>query len=387
MASLLIAIIYIAFISLGLPDSLLGAAWPTMVTELSVPLSYAGIVSMIISGGTVASSLFSDKITQRLGAGLVTALSTALTAIALFGFSVSKSFIALCIFAIPYGLGAGAIDAALNNYVAVHYASRQMNWLHCFWGLGAGISPYIMGYAIGTARNWSLGYSAVSVIQIAISVLLFASLPLWKRRHGEDGGEEYEAPLTIRDSLKIRGVAEILIAFFCYCAFEATAMLWSSTYLVSARGADPKVAADLASLFFIGITAGRYVCGFISDRLGDKKMIRIGLGIVVLGTVMVALPVETNALAFAGLITIGLGAAPVYPSIIHSTPEHFGKENSHAIVGIQMASAYLGTTLVPPLFGVLAEHISAALFPAFIALFVIFTLVMTERTNRLCKKQ
>ena len=384
MVSLLLAIIYLAFISLGLPDSLLGSAWPVMYRELGAPLSYAGIVSMIISFGTIISSLFSDRLTQKLGAGLVTAISVLLTACALFGFSVSGSFPMLCLFAVPYGLGAGAIDAALNNYVALHYNSRQMSWLHCFWGVGASISPYIMGYAIGTGLGWRKGYGMVSAIQICITVVLFLSLPLFKKRNSTSpDSEDYEAPLGLFGALKIRGVILILIAFLGYCAFEATCGLWASSYLVEYRGVDSKTAATFASLFYLGITFGRFVCGFIADRFGDKTMIRMGLGVVLAGIVLVALPLGTAFTALAGLVIIGMGAAPVYPSIIHSTPANFGKENSHAIIGIQMASAYVGSTFMPPVFGLIAEHLSIAVYPFYLALFVLLTLFMSEKLNRL----
>lgn len=388
MFSLLLAIIYLAFISLGLPDSLLGSAWPVMFHELNVPISYAGIISMIISGGTIISSLFSDKITRKLGTGLVTAISVLLTASALFGFSISSSFIALCIFAIPYGLGAGAIDAALNNYVALHYSSRHMSWLHCFWGVGASISPYIMSYAIQSGHGWNNGYRMVSAIQIFLTVILFLSLPLWKKKgvvSPED--ENYEAPLKLREALKIKGVIPILLAFFSYCAFESTAGLWISTYLVEHRNWDSQKAAAFASLFYLGITLGRFINGFIADKLGDKTMIRIGTAIMFTGVLFIAFPTEISIIPLIGLTIAGLGAAPVYPSIIHSTPANFGKENSHAIIGIQMASAYVGSTFMPPIFGFIAEHISVAIYPLYLVVFVILLLTMSERLNRIVAKR
>lgn len=388
MYSLLLAIIYVAFISLGLPDSLLGSAWPVMFGELSVPVSFAGIISMIISAGTIVSSLLSDKITRKLGTGLVTAVSVALTGGALLGFSLSNSFVFLCILAIPYGLGAGAIDAALNNYVALHYTSRHMSWLHCFWGLGASISPYIMGYAIGAGHGWRTGYGIVSVIQLVLTVFLFFSLPLWKKKTTLDPTDEnYEAPITLRQALGIKGVKPILFAFFAYCAFESTAGLWASTYLVEYKGIDAETAAMFASFFYLGITFGRFVCGFVADRFGDKALIRTGIGVMLSGVVMIILPLPTAVLSLAGLVVAGIGAAPVYPSVIHSTPEHFGKQNSHAIVGIQMASAYTGTTLMPPLFGLIAEHISVAIYPFYLAAFVALVLIMTETVNKIVARK
>lgn len=383
MVSLLLAIIYLAFISLGLPDSLLGSAWPVMYKELAAPLSYAGIISMIISGGTIVSSLFSDKITRKLGTGMVTAVSVLLTACALFGFSISNSFVMLCIFAIPYGLGAGAIDAALNNYVALHYSSRHMSWLHCFWGVGASISPYIMGYAIGAGHGWRNGYRIVSIIQIVLTVIIFASLPLWEKKNtAAKDSEDYEAPIGLMDAIKIKGVIYILIAFLSYCAFEATCGLWASSYLVENRGLDSQTAANFASLFYLGITLGRFLSGFITDKIGDKTMIRIGSAIILVGILLVALPTSTNLLALGGLFIIGLGAAPVYPSIIHSTPTNFGKENSSIIIGIQMSSAYIGSTFMPPLFGFLAENTTIAIYPFYLVFFVVMLIIMSETLNR-----
>lgn len=383
MYSILLALIYIAFISLGLPDSLLGSAWPLMSADLGAELSHAGIISMIISAGTIVSSLFSDKLTRKLGAGLVTAISVMMTALALLGFALSNSFIRLCFLSIPYGLGAGAVDAALNNYVALHYESRHMSWLHCFWGVGATIGPYIMGWAIGAGHGWRTGYGTVAVIQAVLAFILFISLSLWKRRNSSDkNSEDYEAPIGLRDALKIKGVIAILIAFFGYCAFESTAGLWASSYLVEYRGVDAETAAFFASMFFIGITLGRFVSGFICNKVGDKNMIRIGVAIMALGIILIVIPFGNVNFALAGLVIIGLGAAPVYPSIIHSTPEHFGRENSHAIVGIQMASAYCGSTLMPPIFGLLAQYINIGLYPLYMAIFILLLAVMTERVNK-----
>lgn len=385
MVTLLLAIIYMAFISLGLPDGLLGAAWPVMQQDLAVPESYAGIVSMIISGGTIVSSLFSDKITRRLGAGLVTALSVALTAGALLGFSLSGQFWMLCLFAVPYGLGAGAVDAALNNYVALHYASRHMSWLHCFWGVGAAIGPYVMSLAIGSKQGWPLGYGVIAAVQAVLTAVLFLSLPLWKKRTAAAQGEEgYEAPIGLRGAVKIRGVKAILLAFFGYCALESTAGLWAASYLVEFREVDKQSAAAFALLFYLGITVGRFLNGFVADKYGDKTMIRVGLSVQAAGLLLILLPVGTPC-ALAGLVVLGLGCAPVYPSIIHSTPSHFGAENSHAIVGIQMASAYCGATFMPPVFGLVAQYADISLFPVFMAVFLLLMVTMTERVNRLRK--
>lgn len=382
MFSFLIVIIYIAFISLGLPDSITGSAWPVMHGELGVPLSYVGIVTMIIAGCTIISGLTSDWLTRKLGAGLVTAISVAMTAVALFGFSVTESFLPLCFWAIPYGLGAGAVDAALNNYVALHYASRHMSWLHCFWGVGAATGPYIMSYALTSGAGWNNGYRIISVIQIVLTAVLFASLPMWKKRTDEaENGEEVKSKGII-GSLKIKGVPLVLVMFFGYCALEATAGIWASSYLVEYKGTDAETAARFASLFYIGITVGRFVCGFVADKIGDRNLIRLGLAVITAGLVMIMLPVEINAVALVGLVVVGIGCAPIYPSVIHATPTNFGKENSQAIIGIQMASAYVGTTFMPPLFGVIAENINIGLYPFYMAVFAVLMVVCSEWLNK-----
>ncbi|HJA91549.1 MAG TPA: MFS transporter [Candidatus Eisenbergiella merdipullorum] len=402
MYSLLLVIIYAAFISLGLPDSLLGSAWPVMHEMLGVPVSWAGLVTMIISAGTIISSLFSDWLTRKFGAGPVTAVSVLMTAAALFGFSISSEFWMLCLWAIPYGLGAGAVDAALNNYVALHYSSRDMSWLHCFWGVGTIISPYIMSHSLMGGLGWQQGYRTVSLLQLGLTAVLFLSLSVWKKAHlsqqaavravkeaAAEGTPAVESakPLTLLQALQIRGVWLVLIAFFSYCALEQTTMLWASSFLVQSRGIDASVAARFASMFCIGITAGRFLCGFVADRMGDKRMIRLGTLVVFLGIVLVAVPVQMDQLALAGLIVIGFGCAPIYPSIIHATPDHFGRENSQAIIGIQMACAYVGTTLMPPLFGVLSSVWGIGLFAGYLFLFALLMLAASERLNYLEKKR
>ena len=384
MCSFMLVIIYIAFISLGLPDSLLGSGWPVIHSDLSVPLSYAGIVSMLISGGTIASSLMSDRLTRKLGTGRVTAVSVLLTAAALFGFSIPDKFVMLCLWAIPYGLGAGAIDAALNNYVALHYSSRHMSWLHCFWGVGTIVSPYVMSYFLTQGGNWQGGYRCVSFIQIAITILLFVTLPLWKKINKTADSEEVAPnPLSLGQALSIKGVKPLLTGFYAYCAAEATVMLWASSYLVSVKGISAETAAAFASLFFIGITAGRFISGIFSEKVGDRTLIRVGAAVITFGIVLILLPLKTSALSLTGLIVIGLGCAPIYPSIIHSTPYNFGKENSQSIIGIQMASAYVGSTFMPPVFGLIANHISIKLFPVYLTVFVALMLAMTESVNRI----
>jgi len=389
MASLLLALIYLAFISLGLPDSLLGSAWPMMQSELSVPLSGAGLVTMIISGGTILSSLFSSRVIRRIGTGPVTAVSVALTAGGLFGFSLCGEFYLLCLFAIPYGLGAGAVDAALNNYVAVHYSSRHMSWLHAFWGVGVTVSPYIMSYCLSRSWGWEAGYRSVGVLQSILVAVLVLTLPVWKKAHGSalTETEAAAAPLSLVGALRVKGVPFVLLAFFAYCAMESTAGLWATSYMVGFRGVHPETAARFAALFYIGITAGRLLNGLIADRFGDRTMIRTGILVMLGGILLVALPFREDLPSLVGLVIIGLGAAPVYPSIIHSTPDNFGAENSQSLVGIQMASAYVGSTLMPSVFGLIAEHVHIGFYPLYLGLFALLMLLMTELLRRAVEKK
>lgn len=380
---LLLAVIYLAFISLGLPDSLLGSAWPTIRAELDVPLSYMGMVSMIISGGTIISGLMSERLTKKFGTKYVTLVSVFLTAAALFGFSTVKEFYQLCLWGIPYGLGAGAIDAALNNYVALHYKSKHMSWLHCFWGVGTIVSPYVMSYAL-VHTSWSNGYRTVSFLQFGIAAVILLTLPLWKINKSPSETENGGELLGVKGALKIRGVPSLLIGFYAYCAAEATTMLWASSYLEGVRGSSKDEAAAFGSLFFIGITAGRFLSGFISDKVGDNRMIRIGVGIALAGVLLMTLPFRATSLV--GFIVIGLGCAPVYPCIIHSTPRNFGAENSQGIIGIQMASAYVGSTFMPPVFGLIANNISLKLMPIYLAFFFILLLVMISKTEKACSR-
>lgn len=383
MIQLLLAVIYISFISLGLPDSLLGSAWPVIYPEFGVPVSYAGIISMIIAAGTVVSSLQSDRLTKKFGTGMVTAVSVAMTAVALLGFSFSHSFIALCLWAVPYGLGAGSVDASLNNYVALHYASRHMSWLHCMWGLGASIGPYIMSYALTGGQGWNMGYRYIGIFQMVLSAFLLLSLPLWKKPSqaivatASDSGPD--RPLTIREILQIPGAKEVIICFFCYCALEQTAGLWASSYLVLHQGMDVETAASFASLFYLGITAGRGLSGFLTLKFNDKRMVQMGIAIIFLGVLVLMLPVRISLFSIVGLLLVGLGCAPIYPCIIHSTPEHFGADKSQAVIGVQMASAYVGTCLMPPLFGIIARIVSITLFPVFLLAFLILMSVMHEK--------
>ncbi len=385
MYGLLLVIIYMAFLSLGIPDSLLGSGWPAMHNDLNVPVSYMGFVSMTISIGTIVSSLLSDRLTKRFGTHTVTVISVGLTVIGLFGFSFSTRFWMLIVCAVPYGLGAGSVDAALNNYVALHYKAKHMSWLHCFWGIGTMISPFIMGFAL-TNTDWNNGYRIVGLIQLAIVILLLVSLPVWKINKKQEDLQQQKS-IGVVGALKIKGVPFLLIGFFAYCAAEATTMYWASTYFVEVKNISVEQAANLASLFYIGMTVGRLISGFITEKSGDRNMIRIGTCILICGIVLLFLPVRSYVFAIIAFVVIGLGCAPIYPCIIHSTPDNFGPINSGAIIGIQMASAYLGVTAMPPLFGLLGKAIGFTIMPVYLLIFVVLMIAMTELTFHITKKK
>ena len=386
MYTLLLAVIYLVFISLGLPDSLLGSGWPTMRLVFDQPLSAAGMVSMIITGGTICSSLLSERLTARFTTKGVTVASVFLSAAALFGFSISTRFWMLCLWAVPYGLAAGCIDSAINNYVALHYRSRHMSWLHCFWGVGTVISPCVMSWAL-TRSGWQLGYRTVALMQLAIGAVLVLTLPLW-RAHG--GGEEQSARagqvLGIRGALKIKGAPTLFVGFFAYCGAEGTSILWASSYLAGVRGFSAEHAAASAAVLYVGITLGRFISGFIADKVGDRGMIRLGTGVVAAALVVLALPGGGELGALLGLGLLGLGNAPVYPAIIHATPTNFGAENSQGIIGMQMASAYVGSTLMPPLFGLIANRAGLFWMPFFLAVLILLMITMLETTFRTVAK-
>ena len=384
MYTLLLALIYIAFISLGLPDSLLGSGWPVMHISLNVPISFMGILSMIISGGTVIASLFSDRMTRKFGTRIVTVVSVFLTALALLGFSVSNHFWMMIVFSIPYGLGAGAIDAALNNYVALHYSSRHMSWLHCFWGVGTIVSPFVMSYSLANTA-WYMGYRLIGFIQLGIAILLLVTLPVWKvNRTITENTSQQKGLIGV---LKIKGVPFLLIGFFAYCAAEATAMNWASTYMTEVRNIAADTAAQFAALFYIGMTLGRFLGGFVMNKLGDRKMILLGTFVLFCGIIALLLPINTPVVPITGFIIIGLGCAPIYPCIIHSTPYNFGAENSGKIIGIQMASAYIGSTFMSPLFGFLGSHFNFNILPVFLAVFFLLMITMTETTFRITARR
>ena len=398
MVNLLLAVIYVAFISLGLPDAVLGAAWPTMSVDLGAPISWAGGNSMTISAGSIVSALSSYRLSLLFGAGIVTAVSVALTALALFGFSVAPNYWVLILLAIPYGLGAGGVDAALNNYVAIHYESRHMSWLHAMWGIGALTGPYVMGFALGAGQGWPWGYRYISILQVALTAILIFSLPLWKKRSeaktGEVAGEsdgtandETRKPLGVRGVLAIRGAKEILVMFFCYCALESTAMLWGSSYMVLGKGIDKTTAAMWASLFCIGITVGRLASGLLTMKFNDPTMIRLGQALVLTGIVSMLLPLPYNIGTIVGLMIIGLGCAPIYPCVIHSTPAYFGEDKSQAIVGMQMACAYVGSMCMPPVFGLFFLFFFFFWFPLYMVVFLVRMVIMHESLRKKCGGQ
>lgn len=384
MTLLLLIIIYLAFISLGLPDSLLGSAWPAIQPMFHVPVAYAGIITMIVSGGTIVSSYFSSTIIKKLGTGLVTAISVIMTAAALLGFAYSDNFLWLCLLAVPLGLGAGSVDAALNNFVALHYEARHMSWLHCFWGVGATAGPVIMAHFLKQGGRWDLGYRTIGIIQLCLSVILFLSLPLWtkvKQEAESSKEEEISTDLSRGEILKKKGVLSALFAFFCYCAFESTAGLWGSSFLVFSKGITAETAAKWVSLFYLGITIGRFLAGFLTMKLDNRTMIRIGEGIILFGVLLLFLPGGGISLQ-AGLLFIGIGCAPIYPSMIHETPRRFGKAISQSLMGMQMACAYIGSTFMPPLFGTIANATTFLLYPAALLLFLCMMIILSEKSAR-----
>ncbi len=380
MITLLLLIIYLSFISLGLPDSLLGSAWPAIRADMALPVSYAGILSFIITVGTIVSSFLSEKVIRRFGTGAVTAVSVTMTAIALLGFSMSPGFVWLCFLAVPLGLGAGSVDAALNNFVALYYKANHMSWLHCFWGVGATAGPIVMSFFLDRAGGWKMGYRTIGVIQVCLVIILFISLPLWKKvgsevKSGEVAGESRK----FGDVLRIPGAKPAFITFFSYCALEVAAGLWGSSYLVGSRGVSAEAAAKLISLYYFGITIGRLLSGFITMKLSNRTLVRTGEVVIAAGLACI-LP-WGNTLLGAGFLLMGVGCAPIFPCMLHETPNRFGKELSQAFMGIQMAFAYIGSALMPPLFGLLAQSFSFVLYPFYLLAILAIMVSANEKTN------
>ncbi len=377
MGSLLLAVIYLAFISLGLPDSLLGSGWPIMQTDLCVPSSYAGYVSMSISFMTIISALVAPTIIKKVRTQWIVVFSILMTVVGLIGFSCSKSYAMLFIFVVPYGLGAGSVDSALNNYVAKHYSSSVMNFLHCFYGVGAMISPYIMSIALAKAR-WNEGYRWTAYIQSGIMLICLLSVPLWKRNTaGEDNSERDSA--GIREALKIRGVIPTLIAFFAYCSGECTCFLWTSSYFIGTKNTiSSETAAAFGSLIFGGLMFGRMISAFVSNKLGDRLLIRIGIAVEAFGILLIFLPFKDYIPTAVGFVITGIGMGPVYPAIQHMAPANFGKKNSAAVIGLQMASAYIGSTFMPMVFGHIQQTIGIWIMPVYLTFFAVLNICMLE---------
>lgn len=385
---LLLAIIYLGYICLGLPDSLFGPAWPVIHTDFGIPVSYAGFITVTVYGTTILSSLMTDKVTRKLGTGLVTAISVGLTAVALLGFAFSNNFWLLLLFAIPMGLGAGGVDASLNNYMAIHYSSKFMSWLHCFWGIGAIISPYIMSFWLKNDLQWKNGYLTVGILQSVLTAILFMSLPLWKKNtEVSEESSSSAPPLTYSQIFRLKGIVSMLLSFTAYCAIEGIAFSWTSSYLVSGRGMSAEDGAKYAALFYFGMTIGRLITGFFANKVGDKNMTRLGWAIGLTGIGMILLPVNSDALALVGLFVFGFGCGPIFPALMHSTPTIYGTDKSQSIVGLQMAFGYMGSTLMPPVFGIAAKHIGTDLYPFFIMFFMIMTVILTENLNIKTKHQ
>lgn len=378
----LLLIIYLAFISLGLPDSMLGAAWPLMRAQLGLPLEGAGLISFIITSGTIISSLLTGRLIKKLGTGLLTTLSVGVTALALLAYSLTRGFVWLCLLALPLGLGAGAVDAALNDFVARHYSSRHMSWLHAFWGVGATTGPLLMAWMISLTGRWQMGYRSVWLIQTLLVALLAVSLPLWKRC---EKANQAVQPVTAKETplLQIPGILPNLLVFFAYCALELTAGLWFASYLVQIHSLPAHTASAWAASYYFGIMLGRLVSGFLTARFSSQTLIRCGQALILLG---IALLLAGGVVCLAGLLLIGLGCAPIYPSMLHETPARFGEQNSSRLMGIQMASAYVGLTLMPPLLGLLASRWSLNIFPAGLLLLLLLMVFGSERTNRLTAK-
>lgn len=385
---LLLTIIYLAFISLGLPDAVLGSSWPVISQDLDTTLQFAGLVSIVVTSGTVISSLYATKLIRRFGTGKVVAFSVLMTAVALAGFTVSYHVITLMLLAIPLGLGAGAVDSALNNFVAVHYQSKHMNYLHSFWGVGATAGPLIMATYLTLENGWRYGYATLAVVQFLLVAVLFITLPLWKKALESQSSENEEAESTAllsnREALKVNGVKKQLVLFCCYCSIEAGTGLWAASYLTEVKGVSVSDAAFWTAVYYFGITAGRFLCGMLADKIKEEQLIRVGICTILFGvlTLIAPVPAFINQMA---LLFIGFGCAPVYPNTIHLTPKRFGKQASQAVISLSMATAYTGITIVPPLIGVALGSISFALFPYLLLIMSVVMFVMSEQLSSMSK--
>lgn len=378
--SILLIIIYLTFISLGLPDAILGSAWPIIHDELNVSITYAGIVTIITTAGTIISSLFSEKIVRRFSTGKVTTFSVFLTSVGLLGIYFSPNFLWICLLSIPLGLGGGAVDSVLNNFVAINYKASHMNWLHCFWGIGATLGPFIMSLFLFKENGWRIGYATIGVIQAALVICLVISLPLWRKFEKKQTIEKEHTEIKLNKILKINGMKPALISFFCYCSLELTAGLWASSYLTITKGISVDIAAKWVSFYYLGITVGRFISGFVTMKLSNKQMIRSGQIICICGIFLLILSTP-NIFKLFGLILIGLGCAPIYPAMLHDTPNRFGKDLSQGVMGIQMATAYMGSAVIPPLFGVLSKIFDLNILPYFLLLLIVLMIGSSEMVN------
>ena len=377
---LLLILIYIAFISLGLPDSVLGAAWPSMYRSFGVPEGSAGIITMLMYSGTMISSMSSDWVIRKLGTGYVLVMSVALTAITMLGFSMAENFTMLCLIALPYGLGGGCVDASLNNYVATHYKARHMNFLHCFWGIGTIISPLVMGAFIENGGVWTQGYRAIAIFQFILVAVLLFSVPLWKRESNDQ--QEEKSPVSFRNLISMPGVKASLTAFFSYCALETTIGLWTSTYLSEVKGIDLAMATKCGMLFYIGIASGRFISGLISEKLGDMKLIGIGISVTILSLCALLIPGTGGPMLYSLIILAGMGCGPIFPSMVHNSPEISGPDSSQMLIGFQLAMASVGSITIPALFGIIVNRISIALMPCFSLIFALILLAMILKIIR-----
>lgn len=377
----LLILIYIAFISLGLPDSVLGAAWPSMYVSLGVPEGSAGIITLLMYSGTMISSIASDRIIRKFGTGMVLVFSVTLTAITMFGFSIARNFTVLCLIALPYGLGGGCVDASLNNYVATHYKARHLNFLHCFWGIGTIISPLIMGSFIENGGVWTQGYRAIAYFQFILAAVLMFSIPLWKKENGDSESKKGHAPLSFRNLMRMPGVKASLCAFFSYCALETTIGLWTSTYLSEIKGVGLIEATKCGMLFYVGIASGRFISGLLSERFGDIKLINTGIAIVVLSLSALLIPSLGGSLLYSMIILAGIGCGPVFPSMVHHSPEICGSSASQMLIGFQLAMGSAGAIVIPALFGIIVNRLSIALMPCFTMVFALILVVMVLKIN------
>ena len=389
MATLLLIIIYIAFIGLGVPDSLFGTAWPAIYVSFDIPISSANYVTLLISCGTVISSVLSARIINRFGTAIVTAASTAMTAAALFGFSISGNLLWLCVFAIPLGLGAGAVDSALNNYVALHYKATHMNFLHCFYGIGISVSPYLMSLALTNENNWRNGYRLAFCLQLAVTLITIVSLPLWKKAHPDtlqSNEETHPQTLSMINMLKMPSVRAVLLIFIGSCAIECTCGTWGSTFLVNSKGVSVDHAAKIITLYYVGMALGRFLSGILATRLSSWKLIHLGQAVTIFAILLLFLPLSST-IAAAGLFFIGLGNSAVFPNLIHLTPENFGKDISQSVMGMQMAASYAGIMLIPPIFGLWAQKIGTDVFPFYLLIMFAVMLFGTYSMLNFLKKR